>query len=333
MASNQAWVTLATNDTYAMGALVLSASLKKVNTTRSKAILVTPDVTAKMRTLLTASYDLVQEVDLINSNDDKILAAMKRPELGVTLTKIHCWTLTQYEKAVFLDADTLLVQNSDELFDREELSAVPDIGWPDCFNTGVFVFKPSVATFVALAQMAASEGSFDGGDQGLLNQYFSQWNSEDISKHLSFVYNMTLIAVYSYPPAYRRFGKNVKIVHFLGSLKPWLYGYDPKSKSVLEPSSSQSSQQLEHVQSWWDIFVADVKPQLSDECAGLAATLASVDLSSETSPQHKGSSPTPSESVQRRKAWEAGVVDYMGTDGYEAIQKKLDASLGLPSSS
>ena len=29
-----------------------------------------------------------------------------------------------------------VVQNCDELFDRPEISAAPDIGWPDLFNTG-----------------------------------------------------------------------------------------------------------------------------------------------------------------------------------------------------
>ena len=32
------------------------------------------------------------------------------------------------------------MKNSDELFDRNEFSAAPDAGWPDCFNSGVFVF-------------------------------------------------------------------------------------------------------------------------------------------------------------------------------------------------
>ncbi len=103
-----------------------------------------------------------------------------------------------------MDADTLVVKNIDDLFEREELSAVPDIGWPDCFNTGVFVFKPSEETFQSLAKLAATQGSFDGGDQGLLNQYFSDWATKDIAKHLSFVYNMSSIAVYSYPPAYKK---------------------------------------------------------------------------------------------------------------------------------
>lgn len=103
-----------------------------------------------------------------------------------------------------MDADTLVLQNIDELFEREEMSAVPDIGWPDCFNTGVFVFKPSPETFTALVNLAVEQGSFDGGDQGLLNTYFSNWASQDISRHLSFVYNMTSVAVYSYPPAYKK---------------------------------------------------------------------------------------------------------------------------------
>lgn len=55
-----------------------------------------------------------------------------------------------------------VVRNCDELFEREELSAAPDVGWPDCFNTGVFVYKPSVETFNNLVQLAVDQGSFDG---------------------------------------------------------------------------------------------------------------------------------------------------------------------------
>lgn len=55
-----------------------------------------------------------------------------------------------------------VIQNCDELFCREELSAVPDIGWPDCFNSGVFVYSPSVHTFWQLLEFAEKQGSYDG---------------------------------------------------------------------------------------------------------------------------------------------------------------------------
>lgn len=53
-------------------------------------------------------FDDVHQVDLLDSEDTANLSLLDRPELGVTLTKLHCWQLTQYRKCVFLDADTLV---------------------------------------------------------------------------------------------------------------------------------------------------------------------------------------------------------------------------------
>ena len=59
-----------------------------------------------------------------------------------------------------------MLQPIDELFDRDELSAAPDAGWPDCFNSGVFVFRPSLDTYERLVQLALTRGSFDGTPLG-----------------------------------------------------------------------------------------------------------------------------------------------------------------------
>ena len=117
------------------------------------------------RSRLSQVYHLVHEVPQLDSQDAHSLALLSRPELGVTYTKLNAWQLTQFDKCVFLDADTLVLKNVDELFDRPELSAAPDVGWPDCFNSGVFVFVPSEATYQSLIQHAASFGSFDGKKQ------------------------------------------------------------------------------------------------------------------------------------------------------------------------
>lgn len=55
-----------------------------------------------------------------------------------------------------------VLSNVDELFEREELSAAPDPGWPDCFNSGVFVFRPSNETHEKLLAFCSENGSFDG---------------------------------------------------------------------------------------------------------------------------------------------------------------------------
>lgn len=60
------------------------------------------------RAVLRKLYDEVRLVDVLDSGDATHLAMMKRPDLGVTFTKLHCWTLTEYSKCVFMDADTLV---------------------------------------------------------------------------------------------------------------------------------------------------------------------------------------------------------------------------------
>lgn len=149
-------------------------------------------------------FDHVEMVDIMDSNDSANLDLLKRPELGITFTKLHCWRLTQFKKCVFLDADVLVLKNVDDLFEREEFSAAADVGWPDCFNSGVFVFRPSLNTYLHLIDFALTRGSFDGGDQGLLNSYFNTWSTSESSKRLPFVYNMTTNVSYSYVPAYKQ---------------------------------------------------------------------------------------------------------------------------------
>ncbi|XP_055702845.1 glycogenin-1 isoform X2 [Phlebotomus papatasi] len=261
--SKFAWVTLATNDSYSLGALVVAASLKRAATAHQLAVLITPGVSAAMRTKLQTVFDVVQEVNVLDSRDSANLALLARPELGVTFTKLHCWNLTQFDKCVFLDADTLVLQNCDELFEREELSAAPDVGWPDCFNSGVFVFRPSQDTFGKLLDFAVKSGSFDGGDQGLLNLYFSDWAHSDISKHLPFVYNTCSTATYSYLPAFKQFGRDVKILHFIGTSKPWLQNFDPQTRTVRTPENY--SHLACHLQTWWSIFFDQIHPHLTTD--------------------------------------------------------------------
>ncbi|XP_036601489.1 glycogenin-2 isoform X7 [Trichosurus vulpecula] len=259
--TDQAFVTLATNDVYCQGALVLGQSLKNHRMTRKLVILITSQVSSLLRDVLYKVFDEVIEVNLEDSADYIHLALLQRPELGVTFTKLHCWTLTHYSKCVFMDADTLVLCNIDELFDREELSAAPDPGWPDCFNSGVFVFRPSLETHSLLLEHAVKHGSFDGADQGLLNSFFSNWATSDIHKHLPFLYNLSSSTIYTYRPAFNKFGSDAKVVHFLGPSKPWHYKYNRQTGSVISESlTSESQHRASFLDLWWKIYDESIVP-------------------------------------------------------------------------
>lgn len=158
---NEAYVTLVTSDAYVVGALVLAHSLRRTGTTRRLVCLVTSHLASDSIASLREQYD-VRFVAPIDSGDERNLRLLGRPELGPTFTKIQLWTLTDLKKVVFLDADIMILKNIDDLFTREEFSACADVGWPDCFNSGLFVCQPNLDTFNALSTLAQTAGSFDG---------------------------------------------------------------------------------------------------------------------------------------------------------------------------
>ena len=57
--STQAWVTLATNDSYALGALVLASSLRRSGTTRKIVIMTSDHLSEPMRHQLNVVFDEV----------------------------------------------------------------------------------------------------------------------------------------------------------------------------------------------------------------------------------------------------------------------------------
>ena len=110
------------------------------------------------------------------------------------LTKLHVFRHTEYDKIIYLDADTLPLRPLLHLFSlTSEFAAVPDIGWPDIFNSGVMVFSPQPTWFDEIIRLAAEKGSWDGGDQGLLNE----WRGDNWER-LSFIYNMTANSTYTF---------------------------------------------------------------------------------------------------------------------------------------
>jgi lipopolysaccharide biosynthesis glycosyltransferase len=274
-----AFVTLLYNDEYLPGALVVAHALRNNGSTVQRAVLVTQDVSESARQELAKVYNHIIPVEPLTAACHSFgFHLLGRPELDKSYTKIQVWNQTQFTKVVFLDADTLPVKNIDQLFDHldpqqpDNIAASPDIGWPDIFNSGVFVACPNVNTFKALTQRAAEDpsgaNSFDGGDQGLLNQYFEgRWH------RIPFTYNVTPSTSYQYVPAYTYFQNRVSLVHFIGSTKPW-QGETPGNREFVykwrQIYRDNYGERLPLVKSWApDItataFVGIVPPRYSED--------------------------------------------------------------------
>jgi len=147
---------------------------------------------------------------------------------------------------VFLDADTVVLQNVDDLFERPEFAAAPDFFLPDRFNSGVMVLEPSAERLAKMVTELATAESYDGGDQGFLNTHFANWYAKPVEQRLPIGYNMAHFIyqfLHGHPSTRERLEREVKILHFLVQ-KPW------RARSMLTGASAI----------WWSKFF-DAHPE------------------------------------------------------------------------
>lgn len=121
---------------------------------------------------------------------------------------------------VFIDSDLLVQRNIDFLFQLPEISATGND--ENRFNSGVMVIEPSNCTFNILMDQIMETRSYNGGDQGYLNEIFPWWHR--IPKHLNFLkhfWSNTTIELETKTALFAADPPVLYVIHYLG-LKPWL---------------------------------------------------------------------------------------------------------------
>ena len=217
-----AYVTaLCTGDAYVPGVEALGKSLVATGTRADRVAMVTTDVSESACARLRAGGWRVRLVDSIANPSAK--GAELFPRFHDTFIKLHAWELVEYDHVVFLDADTIVLHNVDDLFDRPSFAAAPDFLLPDRFNSGVIALAPSQAVFDAMIRKLATSTSYDGGDQGFLNEFFG-WYALPAAHRLPTGYNLPQFIyqfLHAHPSTGATLEREAKIIHYIVQ-KPWL---------------------------------------------------------------------------------------------------------------
>ncbi|PON72485.1 UDP-glucuronate:xylan alpha-glucuronosyltransferase [Parasponia andersonii] len=203
-------------DVYVCGAIAAAQSIRMSGSTRDLVILVDETISRYDRSGLEAAGWKVKTIQRIRNPK-----AEKDAYNEWNYSKFRLWQLTEYDKIIFIDADLLILKNIDFLFGMPEISATGNNG--TLFNSGVMVIEPSNCTFQLLMDHIDVFESYNGGDQGYLNEVFTWWHR--IPKHMNFLKNFWIGDDEEVKAKKTRlFGADppiLHVLHYLG-LKPWL---------------------------------------------------------------------------------------------------------------
>jgi len=98
------------------------------------------------------------------------------PRRKLAFWKLQIWTLTQYDKLIWLESDTILYRGVDWLFDRPWMWGQRD-DWfcrlnQKAVNTGILSLEPKMEDFTGLLNYAETLQELDDGDEQLIPMYF-----------------------------------------------------------------------------------------------------------------------------------------------------------------
>lgn len=231
-----AFVSILTTDSYVFGALVLWKSLMDTNPKHPFYLLVTPNLSVETMKLLETS-----EIKLIKINPIKNpILDNKNDRRYYNYSKLNMWSLVQFDKIVYLDADMIVMHNIDELFEKQNMSSTNSGGWLPGkkdwkqLNSGLIVLEPSKLIFEDMkSKVGQIEKEKGKGDQAFIHQYYDDWPDRR-ELHLPHIYNVFDCHLRGYKKEYGYYvdekiqmdnskydDKRVKIVHFIGQHKPW----------------------------------------------------------------------------------------------------------------
>jgi len=177
-AFKRAFVTLVANDQSTLGALILNEALRDLNSKHPLIVMVTEEVSQK-----NIKRFMCQGMHIFSVKYVKIPSHVNVEHKWwlPSFTKLQIWSLYKHgiEKLVWIDGDSIIMHEIDELFEMRELSAAQDfVGLELQVNKicgGLMVVDPSESTYGDLMELLYEDKNktWFNGDQELINYYFN----------------------------------------------------------------------------------------------------------------------------------------------------------------
>ncbi len=253
-----AYVTLVTNADYAMGALALARSLKNAGCSAPLLVMATPQ-SGNLDSLQEAGATIIEVEQPPFSDGFRQRHQRGRVHSAAPFTKgekpsfhdpldnfckLRLWELDQYRRLVFIDADAIVLKNTDRLFGYPQFSAAPNVyqtlGDFGRLNSGVFVAEPGKAAFEAMVKALDRPDAFwPRTDQTFLQHWFPDWHG------LPYLDNVLQYVFFNLPELW--LWKDIRILHYQYE-KPWQD--DHPRRDQLQPL----------IDLWWRIYEGGLPP-------------------------------------------------------------------------
>ncbi|MCU0657513.1 MAG: hypothetical protein MUF64_20315 [Polyangiaceae bacterium] len=226
-----AYATLVTGPDYALGALALARSLRRVGAAAPLVVLHRGSVQG-MEDLEREGCLLREVAPLPLSDTFRARHGREAQHAAAPFTrgtkpafhdpldnfcKLRLWELESYRRVVFLDADTVVLRNIDRLLTYPEGAAAPNLYESlDDFhrmNSGVFTAEPSRRTLDAMLERLDQPGAFwRRTDQTFLEAWWPDWHG------LPFTYNTLQYVYFNLPQLWQ--WSRIQVLHYQYE-KPW----------------------------------------------------------------------------------------------------------------
>ncbi|XP_027109511.1 putative UDP-glucuronate:xylan alpha-glucuronosyltransferase 4 [Coffea arabica] len=237
----EAYVTiLHSSEAYVCGAIALAQSIIQSNSSKDLVLLADDSISKKSLQGLEAAGWKIKRIKRIRSPH-----AAKGAYNEWNYSKLRIWHLIEYDKIIFIDSDFIVLRSLDEFFVYPQLSAVGNNG--HIFNSGLMLVEPSKCAFQAVMGKRFTMASYNGGDQGFLNEVFTWWHRwPGRVNFLKFFGD-------SYDLIRPKIPMNLYTIHYLG-VKPWMCykDYDCNWDMV---GFHKFASDLAH-EKWWQVYDA-----------------------------------------------------------------------------